>query len=1232
MSSVGLFALSQVSVSVATSEGSPSQDVSSLAFELANFIDPVAAEDSRLRSHVVSHLLSSEESVFLRDCIETCLRDPLHLGEIRFQNQTTSAPQRFSSSCHGTPSAEMPTLLPPLQNNPSAKISPNAPLTARTAAKTTSLDPVATLNVPSLVIRHSGTLKDAETETHPLTTLRIFGAEDFNPAQPVPLKTIRLRDSTRLSTPVEDKPSLSAPAAEFDWDLKTIDAVSNRDAISNSAPLSLDHLSLSQRVTLPSTLSRGASLRNPINTAVSFLHLEEQSNYLTNFAEFQNHRRTCPKGAYKLFRMYMRIAKAAASSSFDESELHALSEWRLPLDDQELETVDACQTRLRNMAEILSGQIPRGHNDASPVVEKNSGPQLIPLDSMIHRLNVWLLQSRVYDMIVRLQSRPGSPERGRVPRLLMISQPDTSPLNSSASSSFLSDFLLRLASLDLLDMFLYVLSQLPVSSKAKLALEQSAFGETFLHKLVAVSVNADQVNTYVRFFLQYCPLTKSQLDASNHADGNRTALHMATKRGLQEVMQFLLLSGSSPNVKDNTGSTPTHTAIWFNQPACLLTLLYHPDLDLNAEDDMGRNLMALAVDAGDPQCLSMLINRGAPVALFSSRAQSTRNNNTPECQAHVNDLDLRVCNIADRRLSNFLKKLLVGNGLLPTCISTNQLNSIERILRENKWNSPAGKAREGETNKTLLPSLSDSRSTLPVWLLLGQPLGHAVAQKQITAGRVGGANARTPRDGIFIYRDAVSISPTDKIHVEEFMTPPAGVTSRCVFGDSLQSVCLACSAFFWKISSDIREAPRPSSVTPRRSLRRPSFTHRGSHTPPNNSYAPEPRFASTNCRNCSIPLCDQCTVFIKRLVVAPFPFLEDLPRLHTGQLIVQSTVREASYTRGSLRRFPPGEGGLCVPPGRAFDEPSKASPFLTCGASRKNSVSVGTRGPGMAARLLCIPRNLDSVDFFTTPDFSDQAIERAISSAPQDVLAVLALGQVSPSKVGVEWSDTTTTERTPFETLSPREGTAPAPAVLGHLGQWSATVLGVRSTYRRLAQVLSSSLSPLVMRSIGLARNSTQAVMEHSTTPSGDSVSPPAAGTSGAFLLGLCTPRTGNVRESASETTSFELTSFVSPSMSPSASLLQGAFASSELLLQEPLPGTVSASLERRLNVPSLATEIVTVCQVCASFYSTLPLRFQLRVLPAAMNRPAGRNRSETVNSSPWRTHGARDEIKTAHH
>jgi ankyrin repeat protein len=90
----------------------------------------------------------------------------------------------------------------------------------------------------------------------------------------------------------------------------------------------------------------------------------------------------------------------------------------------------------------------------------------------------------------------------------------------------------------------------------------------------------------------------------------QTSLHLATDRGLKEIVK-LLLSHPDINVspQDETGETPLHTAARKDYMEILVLLLAHPGMDVNSQDSSGRTLLHAAATQGYTEILMLLLAR-----------------------------------------------------------------------------------------------------------------------------------------------------------------------------------------------------------------------------------------------------------------------------------------------------------------------------------------------------------------------------------------------------------------------------------------------------------------------------------------------------------------------------------------------------------------------------------------------------------------------------------------------
>lgn len=85
---------------------------------------------------------------------------------------------------------------------------------------------------------------------------------------------------------------------------------------------------------------------------------------------------------------------------------------------------------------------------------------------------------------------------------------------------------------------------------------------------------------------------KDIVNSQNSA--GRTILHAATIKNLESVVDFLLLQGANPNIKNADGDTPIFNAVW-NDNLNVLSLLESRGADLNEVNNDKQNILMVAV-------------------------------------------------------------------------------------------------------------------------------------------------------------------------------------------------------------------------------------------------------------------------------------------------------------------------------------------------------------------------------------------------------------------------------------------------------------------------------------------------------------------------------------------------------------------------------------------------------------------------------------------------------------
>lgn len=90
------------------------------------------------------------------------------------------------------------------------------------------------------------------------------------------------------------------------------------------------------------------------------------------------------------------------------------------------------------------------------------------------------------------------------------------------------------------------------------------------------------------------------------ANGN-CAIHLAAEQGNVAIVKALLLhKGTNPNVQNAAGSTPIHIACEFTRTAAVLALLLRPDVVVNVRDLRGNCAIHIAAEQGNAYILQTL--------------------------------------------------------------------------------------------------------------------------------------------------------------------------------------------------------------------------------------------------------------------------------------------------------------------------------------------------------------------------------------------------------------------------------------------------------------------------------------------------------------------------------------------------------------------------------------------------------------------------------------------------
>ncbi len=107
--------------------------------------------------------------------------------------------------------------------------------------------------------------------------------------------------------------------------------------------------------------------------------------------------------------------------------------------------------------------------------------------------------------------------------------------------------------------------------------------------------------TTLKLEMEECKRLLGEIRTEDKIDADY-ALHRAAEFGLDQVARCLLLGGAWPaniNCRDCEGCTPLHIAAKFNNADIVDVLLFSPDVDVKAEDKMGKTALDYAQAMGN---------------------------------------------------------------------------------------------------------------------------------------------------------------------------------------------------------------------------------------------------------------------------------------------------------------------------------------------------------------------------------------------------------------------------------------------------------------------------------------------------------------------------------------------------------------------------------------------------------------------------------------------------------
>eukprot|EP00727_Mastigamoeba_balamuthi_P012208 m51a1_g761 hypothetical protein (228) ;mRNA; r:555311-556321 len=121
--------------------------------------------------------------------------------------------------------------------------------------------------------------------------------------------------------------------------------------------------------------------------------------------------------------------------------------------------------------------------------------------------------------------------------------------------------------------------------------------------------NLDRVRTFIE--TQGTPVDKRD-------DDQRTAVHWAAAGGHVELLRYLLGRGAAAQPSDESGWTPLMSASSAGRAAAVRVLAFDSSVDVNAVNERGCTALHYACSKGHAEAASLLLQKGARVAVKDS--------------------------------------------------------------------------------------------------------------------------------------------------------------------------------------------------------------------------------------------------------------------------------------------------------------------------------------------------------------------------------------------------------------------------------------------------------------------------------------------------------------------------------------------------------------------------------------------------------------------------------------
>ncbi|MCA9794314.1 MAG: ankyrin repeat domain-containing protein [Candidatus Eremiobacteraeota bacterium] len=130
----------------------------------------------------------------------------------------------------------------------------------------------------------------------------------------------------------------------------------------------------------------------------------------------------------------------------------------------------------------------------------------------------------------------------------------------------------------------------------------------------------------------------------------RTPLHRAAALGMVEAARHLLEAGAGPNQRDREGNTPLHLAAESDEE--LVDLLLYHGAAIEAANKEQQSPLYRATLAGKPDCVALLLARGANLAVTPSPLAIARQQLEQARQSPTEGFDQAVLDMVAEEIKN----------------------------------------------------------------------------------------------------------------------------------------------------------------------------------------------------------------------------------------------------------------------------------------------------------------------------------------------------------------------------------------------------------------------------------------------------------------------------------------------------------------------------------------------------------------------------------------------------